>query len=195
MIPIVIGTLGTVPERLERGLEIEGQIETIQTTALLKWPRILRRLLETWENLLPLRLNWKTISFRRCEKLVIIIIIIIIKENLPNSRLCCLSWRLKKSENKDKYMDLARELKKLWNMKVMIIPIVIGDLGTVTKGLVQGLEDLEIMGRVETVQTTALLRSASILRRVLETCGNLMSLKLQWETISWNWCEDSKENN
>ena len=39
-----------------------------------------------------------------------------------------------------------------------IIPIVISALGTVTKGFVQGLEGLEIMGRVETVQTTALLR-------------------------------------
>ena len=36
-------------------------------------------------------------------------------------------------------------------------PIVIGALGTVTKGLVQGLKDLEITGRVETIQTTALL--------------------------------------
>ena len=54
-------------------------------------------------------------------------------------------------------------------MKVTVIPIVIRAHGTVTKGLVQGLEDLEIMGRVETVQTTALLRSARILRRVLET--------------------------
>ena len=54
-------------------------------------------------------------------------------------------------------------------MKVMIIPIVIGALGTVTKGLIKGLEDLEINGRVETIQTIALLRSARILRRVLET--------------------------
>ena len=51
----------------------------------------------------------------------------------------------------------------------MIKPIVIGALVTVTKGLVLGLEDLEITGRVETVQTTALLRSVRILRRVLET--------------------------
>ena len=42
-----------------------------------------------------------------------------------------------------------------------IIRVVIGTLGTVTKGLVPGLEDLEITGRMETVQTTALLRSAS----------------------------------
>ena len=38
----------------------------------------------------------------------------------------------------------ARELKKLWNMKVTIILIVIGAIGTVTERLVQGLEDLEI---------------------------------------------------
>ena len=50
-----------------------------------------------------------------------------------------------------------------------VIPIVISALGTVTIGLVQGLEDLEIRGRVETIQTKASLRPAGILRRVLET--------------------------
>ena len=55
-------------------------------------------------------------------------------------------------------------------MKVTFVPIIIDALGTVTKGLIKGLEDLEIKGRVETIQTTVLLRSARILRRVLETC-------------------------
>ena len=59
--------------------------------------------------------------------------------------------KLKEFEKKDKYLDLARELKNQWNMEVTMIPIVIGALGTVTKGLVEGLEDLEIMGRVKTV--------------------------------------------
>ena len=31
--------------------------------------------------------------------------------------------KLKVSEKKDKYQDLARELKKLWDMKVKIIPM------------------------------------------------------------------------
>ena len=75
--------------------------------------------------------------------------------------------KLKESEKKDKYFDFARESKKLWNM-VTIIPIVIGAFGAVTKGLLKGLEDLEI-GQVETIQTTTLLRTATILRRVLET--------------------------
>ena len=72
--------------------------------------------------------------------------------------------KLKECEKRDKYLDFARELKKLWNIKVAIILI-----GTVSNGLVQGLENLEITGRVETIQTTALLTSARILRRVLET--------------------------
>ena len=76
---------------------------------------------------------------------------------------------LKESEKRDKYLDLVRELKKLWNMKVTIVPIVIGELGTITKGLLKSLEDLEVGGRVETIQTTALLRTVRILSRVLET--------------------------
>ena len=51
--------------------------------------------------------------------------------------------KLKECKKWDKYLDLARELKKLWNMKATIIPIAIGALGTVTKGLIQGLADLE----------------------------------------------------
>ena len=39
----------------------------------------------------------------------------------------------------------------------------IGALGTITKGLLKGLEDLEVGGRVESIQTTALLRTARIL--------------------------------
>ena len=56
----------------------------------------------------------------------------------------------------------------MWNMQETIIPIVIGAFGTVTQGLLKGLEDLEVGGRVETIQTTALLRMARILRRVLQ---------------------------
>ena len=77
--------------------------------------------------------------------------------------------KLKECEERDKYLYFAVELKKLWNMKVTIIPIVFGALDTVTKGLVQEQEDLEITGQVETVQTTALLKSVRILRRILET--------------------------
>ena len=59
-----------------------------------------------------------------------------------------------------------------------------GTFRTIAKGLLKGLADLEVGGRVETIQMTALQRTARILRRVLETLGNLLSLKLQWKTIS-----------
>ena len=47
---------------------------------------------------------------------------------LPNYRV-----ELRESENIDEYLDFASELKKLWNMKVIVIPVVIGALGIVTK--------------------------------------------------------------
>ncbi len=53
-------------------------------------------------------------------------------------------------------------------MKVTIIPFVIGAFGTVTKGM----EDLEIGRRVNTIQTPTLLKTARILRSVLEMCGD-----------------------
>ena len=84
--------------------------------------------------------------------------------------------KLKECEKKDKYLDLARELKKLWNMKVTIEPIVIGAFGTITKGLLKDQEDLEVGGRVENIQMTALLRTARILKWVLETWGDLLTL-------------------
>ena len=75
--------------------------------------------------------------------------------------------KIKESEKGDKYLDIARELKKLWNMKVTLIPMVVYALGTIPIVLVKGLKDLKIRGQVDTIPTTALLRSASVLRRVL----------------------------
>ena len=49
-----------------------------------------------------------------------------------------------------------------------VVPIVFGALGMVFKDLERGLEELEIRGRTNIIQTIALLRYASILRKVLE---------------------------
>ena len=72
--------------------------------------------------------------------------------------------KIKENKTRDKYFDLARELKMLWNMNVTVISFIVGALGTVG-----GLEELEIRGYAETIQTKALLRSVRILRRVRET--------------------------
>ena len=42
-----------------------------------------------------------------------------------------------------KYLDLVRELKNLWNVKVTLIPIVIGAFGMVPKKLENKLGELK----------------------------------------------------
>ena len=81
-------------------------------------------------------------------------------------------------------------------MKVTIIPIVIGAFGTVTKGLLKGLEDLEVGGRVGTIQTTALLKtekSPGDLRRLAVTQSPVKDhqLTLMWKTLM----NDNYDNN
>ena len=62
-------------------------------------------------------------------------------------------------------------------MKVTIVPIVIGALGTITKGLLEGLEDLEGWRTGRDYPNDSIAeRTARILRRVLETWEDLLSL-------------------
>ena len=84
----------------------------------------------------------------------------------------------KKTKKKGKYLVISREQKKLWNKKVSVITIVIGSLGTIHKALVKGLQEFQIWEQAETIQTTELLRSARILRRVLETWESLLSFRI-----------------
>ena len=71
-------------------------------------------------------------------------------------------------------------------MKVTIIPIVISDFGTVTKGLLKGLEDLEVGSRVETIQTKATEKSPGDLRRLAVTYTPVKDhqLTLMWKTLN-----------
>ena len=48
-------------------------------------------------------------------------------------------------------------------MRVTVIPIVVGALGTVSKHLERSLDELEIRRRTENMQKTALFRSAKTL--------------------------------
>ena len=45
-------------------------------------------------------------------------------------------------------------------MKITIVPIVIVALGTITKGLLKGLEDLEDGGRIETIQNDSIAENS-----------------------------------
>ena len=56
--------------------------------------------------------------------------------------------KIKENEKRDKYLDLDRERKekKQWNMRITVLPIVIGALRMVPRGLKRELKDLEIGG-------------------------------------------------
>ena len=72
-------------------------------------------------------------------------------------------------------------------MKVTVIPIVIGALGMVIKDLVRGLE---IGRQAKTIQTTALLGSARILRRVLERLAVTQTPVRDEPMLMWKICKE-----
>ena len=92
--------------------------------------------------------------------------------------------KIKENDKIYKYLDLARVLVKRWNMMMTVIPIIVGALATVSKCKEKRLYEVEIRRWSESIQIIAMLRSTRIPRRVLETWGNLLSLRLQWKTSS-----------
>ena len=50
--------------------------------------------------------------------------------------------KIKESKNMDKYLDLARELKEFWNMRVTVLLVVVVSLGTVNKVLEKKIRNL-----------------------------------------------------
>ena len=72
------------------------------------------------------------------------------------------------TEEYQKDQDLARELKRIWKSRTKVVPVVVGALGSVSKKLAGHLEQLGIKDQTRTMQKSALLGSARILRKVLE---------------------------
>ena len=62
-------------------------------------------------------------------------------------------------------------------MNVTSIPSVIGAVGTIPDGLVKRQEVLEFGGWASAMNTKEMLRSARILRKVLEPCCKLDSIE------------------
>ena len=73
----------------------------------------------------------------------------------------------KEKDKIEKYQDLGRELQKRWNVKVKIIPLVVGALGAIPKQFRNTLKQIGIVVGTAQVQTV-LLGTAIILRKVLE---------------------------
>ena len=68
----------------------------------------------------------------------------------------------------EKYQDLARELHKIWNVRVKIVPLAVGSLGAIPQQFGNRLKQICIAVGTAQVQKTVLLGMARILRKVLE---------------------------
>ena len=73
----------------------------------------------------------------------------------------------KEKDKIEKYQDLGSELQRIWNVKVKIIPLVVGSLGAIPKQFGNRLKQICIIGGTAQVQKTVLLGTARILRKVL----------------------------
>ena len=65
-------------------------------------------------------------------------------------------------------MDLARELKKVWNTKAIVFPLVVGALGTPAKERLKRLKTIGIETKITELQKTVLIHTSRILRKVIE---------------------------
>ena len=74
----------------------------------------------------------------------------------------------KEKDKIEKYRDLGRELQKIWNVKVKIIPLGVGSLGPILKQFGNRLKQIGITTEAAQVQKTVLLGTTRILRTVLE---------------------------
>ena len=71
-------------------------------------------------------------------------------------------------EKIEKHQDPRRELQKICNVRVKIIPLVVGSLGAIPKQFGNRLKETGITAELWQVQKTVLLGTAGVLRKVLE---------------------------
>ena len=70
-------------------------------------------------------------------------------------------FKEKEKEKIEKYLDLKRELKKIWNVRLKIIPLVVGSLGAIAKQSSNRLKETGITAEKWQVQKTVLLGTAN----------------------------------
>jgi hypothetical protein len=73
----------------------------------------------------------------------------------------------KEAEEILKYQDLTIEIQRMWNVKIRVIPVIIGATGTISKSFRKYVSNITGTHEVRELQKTAILGTAHILRKVL----------------------------
>jgi hypothetical protein len=73
----------------------------------------------------------------------------------------------KESEKILKYKDLTIEIKRMWNVKARVIPVIIGATGTISESFKKYVSSIPGNHKVRKLQKTVILGTAHILRKVL----------------------------
>ena len=76
-------------------------------------------------------------------------------------------YDLKKAEKILKYKDFIIEIRRMWNVKPKVIPVIIGATGTISKSFRKYVSNIPGKHEVKELQKTATLGTAHILRKVL----------------------------
>ena len=79
-------------------------------------------------------------------------------------------------------------------MKVTVLPIVTGTLGTIPKGTEGFVKGTEGFGNKRTSGDHISYNIVNIDQNTMKSPGNLLSLNLQRETIRKRWCENSQKS-
>ena len=74
---------------------------------------------------------------------------------------------LKDIEKRSKYKDLELEIQRMRKMKTAVIPVVVGALGIIKKGMVENIKKISDSATMTETQKISMLGSAGILREVL----------------------------
>ena len=73
----------------------------------------------------------------------------------------------KEAEKILKCKDLTREIRRMWNVKTKVIPVITGATGTISKSFTKYVSNIPGNREVKELQKTAILGTAHILRKVL----------------------------
>ena len=93
------------------------------------------------------------------------------------------SVKMKVNEKINKRLDLARKLKKQWNMKMTVIPFIVGARRTVLNSLERWLGELEIWGKNRDHPNHSIVEISLNTEKSPGDLGDLLSLRYQWKKL------------